>query len=88
MRFTIQSIRKKREIFPVTFKRALFYRKKHWNLNIDKVEETVKKGEIITKPKRVYFRKYFAKSKEQYIVSTVFRKNYIEVVSAWQMRKS
>ena len=54
--------RKKAEI---TFDPHLFDRKDYWNLDLDKVEETVRTGRIFEnkckKPSKVCFKRYYGK---------------------------
>lgn len=71
----------------ITFDPHLFNRKEYWNLELDKVEETVRKGKLFEekceKPNKLCFEKYFGKENITYTVIVRFHKNFIEVKTAW-----
>ncbi len=76
--------RKKAEI---TFDPHLFDRKEYWNLELDKIEETVRTGKIFDdkceKPNKLCFRRYFGKENITYTVIVRYHDNFIEVKTAW-----
>lgn len=76
--------RKKAEI---SFDQHLFDKKEYWNLDLDKVEETIRGGKIFEgKCKRfnkICFKRYFGKENITYTVIAVYHKNFIEVKTAW-----
>ena len=49
----------------ITFDPHLFDRKEYWNLDLDKIEETIKSGRIVyakcESPNKICFRRYFGK---------------------------
>lgn len=76
--------RKKAEI---TFNLHLFNRAEYWKLDLDKIEETVRTGNVFDekceKPNKVCFKKYFGKENITYTVIVRYHKNFIEVKTAW-----
>ncbi|MFH1917324.1 MAG: hypothetical protein ABIJ21_08745 [Nanoarchaeota archaeon] len=76
-----------RKEFQITFDPHLFDRKEYWNLDLDKVEETVKSGKIFhekcEKPNKICFTKYFGKENQTYTVIVRVHKNFMEVKTAW-----
>ncbi|MBU2639785.1 MAG: hypothetical protein KKG75_03725 [Nanoarchaeota archaeon] len=76
--------RKKAEI---TFDPHLFDRKKYWNLDLDKIEETVRTGKVFEnkceKPNKICFKRYFGKENITYIIIVRYHKNFIEVKTVW-----
>ena len=76
--------RKKAEI---TFDPHLFNRKEYWNLDLDKIEETVRTGKIFEEkcehPNKLCFERYFGKENITYTVIVRYHKNFIEVKTAW-----
>lgn len=76
--------RKKAEI---TFDAHLFHRKEYWNLDLDKVEESVRTGkrfiEKCEKPNKICLKRYFGKENLTYTVVVRYHKNFIEVKTAW-----
>ena len=62
--------RKKVEI---TFDPHLFDRKEYWNLDLDRVEETVRIGEIVDKkcekPNKICFKRFFGKANITYTIN-------------------
>ncbi len=71
----------------ITFDPHLFDRKEYWNLELDKVEETVRTGKIFEekceKPNNLCFQRYFGKENATYTVIVRYHKNFIEVKTAW-----
>ena len=76
--------RKKAEI---TFDPHVFDKKEYWNLDLDKVEETVRTGKIFEQkceePNKICFKRYFGKENLTYAVIVRYHKNFIEVKTAW-----
>ena len=76
--------RKKAEI---TFNQHLFDRQGYWNLDLDKIEETVRTGKVLEKkcelPNKICFQKHFGKENITYIVIVRYYRNFIEVKTAW-----
>ena len=71
----------------ITFSPHLFHRKDYWNLDLDKLEETVRTGKIFEekceKPNKMCFRRYFGKENIAYTVIVRYHKDFIEVKTAW-----
>lgn len=71
----------------VTFHPHLFDRLDYWNLELDKVEKTVRNGKIFEKkceePNKLCFRRYFGKENITYTVIVRYHKNFIEVKTVW-----
>lgn len=71
----------------ITFNPHLFDRKEYWNLELGKVEETVRNGKIFykkcEKPNKICFKRYFGKENVTYTVIVRYHKNFIEVKTAW-----
>tara|TARA_B100000315_G_scaffold28857_1_gene24558 strand:- start:294 stop:572 length:279 start_codon:yes stop_codon:yes gene_type:complete len=71
----------------ITFNPHLFDRKEYWNLDLDKVKETVRTGNVFEdkceKPNKVCFRRYFGKENITYIVVVRFYEHFIEVKTVW-----
>jgi len=71
----------------ITFDQHLFDRTEYWNLDLDKVEETVRKGRILedkcAKPNKLCFTLYFGKENVTYTVIVRYHKYFIEVKTAW-----
>ena len=76
-----------RKKIEVTFSPHLFDRKEYWNLDLNKVEETVRTGKIFEKkceiPNKICFKRYFGKENITYTVIARCYKNFIEVGTAW-----
>ena len=76
--------RKKAEI---TFSPHLFDRKEYWNLELDKIEETVRSGKVFKEkcdmPNRLCFQRYFGKENITYTVIARYYDYFIEVKTAW-----
>ena len=72
--------RKKSEI---AFDPHVFDRKEYWNLDLDKIEETVRAGKVFDDkcelPNKICFKKYFGKENITYTVIVRYHKNFIEV---------
>ena len=71
----------------ITFNPHLFDRKEYWNLDLDKVEETIKTGKIFVKkceePNKICFKRYFGKENITYTVIVRYHNDFIEVKTAW-----
>ena len=71
----------------ITFDPHVFDRREYWNLNLDKVEETVRTGKVsegkCEMPNKICFKRYFGKEKSTYIVIVRYHNNFIEVKTAW-----
>ncbi len=71
----------------ITFNPHLFDRKDYWNLDLDKVEETVKTGRIFhekcEEPNKICFKRYFGKENTTYTVIVRYHKELIEVKTIW-----
>lgn len=76
-----------RRALPITFSPHAFDRKEYWALDIDKIEATVRSGELYyekcEKLNKICFRKYFGKENRTYIVITGVHMEFIEVKTAW-----
>ncbi len=71
----------------ITFDPHLFNRTKYWNLDLDKIEETIRTGKIFNqkceKPNKICFRMFFGKENITYTVIVRYHKDFIEVKTAW-----
>ncbi len=71
----------------ITFNAHLFERKEYWNLDLNKIEETVRTGKLTkkkcAKPNKLCFEKYFGKENLTYVVIVRRYKHFIEVKIAW-----
>ena len=71
----------------VTFSPHLFDRIKYHNLDIDKVEEAVRTGNIVSGkcegPNKLCFTRYFGKENVTYAVIAIFHESFIEVRTVW-----
>ena len=71
----------------VTFDPHALDRVEYYNLDLDKVEETVRTGKIkfekCKEPKKVCFERYFGKENLTYCVITIFHQDFIEVKTIW-----
>ena len=76
--------RKKAE---VTFDPHLFDRKEYWNLNLDKIEETIRTGKVFEEkceePNKICLKRYFGKENITYTVIVRYHEHFIEVKTAW-----
>ena len=76
--------RKKAEI---TFDPHVFDRKKYWNLDLEKIEETARTGKVFESkcetPNKICFRRYFGKENVTYIVIVRYHNDFIEVKTTW-----
>ena len=76
--------RKKVEI---TFSPHLFDRGEYWNLELDKIEEAARTGNIVAdkceEPNKLCFRRYFGKENVTYTVIAIFHESFIEVRTVW-----
>ena len=70
----------------ITFDPHLFDRKEYWNLDLDKIEETIRTGEIFEEkceqPNKLCFKRYFGKENKTYTVIVRYYKSFIEVKTA------
>lgn len=71
----------------ITFDPHLFDRKEYWNLDLDKIEETVRSGKVLSEkceePNKICFARYYGKENVTYTIITRYYKNFIEVKTAW-----
>jgi len=71
----------------ITFDSHLFDRKEYWNLDLDKIEETVRIGSIFEEkcemPNKLCFQRHFGKENITYTVIARYHKDFIEVKTAW-----
>lgn len=71
----------------VTFDPHAFNRSEYWNLDLDKIEETVRTGNIVQEkceePNKLCFERYFGKENTTYTVIARFHEQFIEVRTAW-----
>ena len=71
----------------ITFDPHLFDRKEYWNLNLDKIEDTIRNGEVFEskceKPNKVCFKRFFGKENITYTVIVRYHEDFIEVKTAW-----
>ena len=76
-----------RKTAAITFSPHLFDRKEYWNLDLNKIEETVKNGTIFEEkcelPNKICFKRYFGKENITYTVIVRYHDNFIEVKTAW-----
>ena len=71
----------------ITFNPHLFDRKEYWNLDLGKIEKTVRTGKLLDdkclKPNKLCFKLYFGKENVTYTAITRYYDNFIEVKTAW-----
>ena len=71
----------------ITFNPHTFDRKEYWNLDLNKIEETVRTGKIFDKkcekPNKICFKRYFGKKNITYTVIARYYQDFIEVKTAW-----
>ena len=71
----------------ITFDPHVFDRKEYWNLDLDKIEETVRTGKVFDgkceTPNKICFKRYFGKENVTYTVIVRYYQNFIEVKTAW-----
>jgi len=76
--------RKKAEI---TFNQHLFDRQEYRNLDLDKIEETVRTGKVLGQkcamPNKICLQRYFGKENVTYTAIVRFHQEFIEVKTAW-----
>ena len=71
----------------ITFHPHFVKRWKTRELDIDKVEDTVKTGKVFEKINcKRGFRKYYGKENESYIVYVLVEKDFIEIQTAWKVK--
>ena len=65
----------------------MFDRGEYWNLDLDKIGETVRTGKIFEEkceePNKLCFKRYYGKENVTYIVIVRYYNNFIEVKTAW-----
>lgn len=83
----IEELKLDRKKVEVTFSPHLFDRREYWNLELDKIEETVRSGKIFEekceKPNKLCFQRYYGKENLTYIVIVRYHDYFIEVRTAW-----
>ena len=71
----------------ITFDPHLFDRKEYWNLDLNKVDETVRTGKVhdtkCEEPNKLCFAKYYGKENITYTVIARYHQDFIEVKTAW-----
>ncbi len=71
----------------ITFDPHLFDREQYWNLDLGKIEETVRTGKIFEDkcdmPNKICFVRYYGKENTTYTVIVRYHKEFIEVKTAW-----
>jgi len=71
----------------ITFDPHLFDRKEYWNLDLGKIEETVRTGRIFEskceEPNKICFKRHFGKENATYTIIARYHNNFIEVKTAW-----
>jgi len=71
----------------VTFDPHLFERQEIRNLDLSKVEETVRTGKIVgckcEEPNKICFERYYGKENETYVIIVRYHEDFIEVKTAW-----
>ena len=71
----------------ITFSSHLFDRKEYWNLDLSKIEETVRTGIIFEEkceePNKICFKRYFGKDNITYTVIVRYHNEFIEVKTGW-----
>lgn len=71
----------------VTFDPHMFDISEYRNLDLDKVEETVRTGGVVAskceEPNKLCFERYFGKENKTYTVIARFHEHFIEVKTAW-----
>ncbi|MBS3128470.1 hypothetical protein J4410_04965 [Candidatus Woesearchaeota archaeon] len=80
-------IKRDRNKKDIRFDQHVFDREDYRELDLNKVEETVRKGKIIERkceePNKICFQHYFGKENITYIVIIRDWKEFIEVKTAW-----
>ncbi len=71
----------------ITFDAHLFDRKECRNLDLDKIEESVRTGKMFEEkckePNKLCFKRYYGKENITYTVIARYYNNFIEVKTAW-----
>ena len=74
----------------MTFNPHLILRESHRNLDLDRVEETVRTGKTnedkSNPPAKIRFRRYYGKENLTYDVVVVVHQNYWEVMTSWKKK--
>ena len=84
MRYNIEERLRTAEI---TFSPHLFDRASYWNIDLGKIEDTIRTGKIIAAkseaPYKLCIRRYFGKENITVTVILRIHRNFIEVKTAW-----
>ena len=71
----------------ITFSPHLFDKQGYWNLDLDKIAETVRSRYLFEgkceMPNKICFKRYFGKENLAYTVIVRYHNNFIEVKTAW-----
>jgi len=71
----------------ITFDPHVFDREEYWNLDLGKIEESIRTGKIFEekceKPNKICFKRYFGKENTTYTVIARYHQSFIEVKTAW-----
>ncbi|MBS3168318.1 hypothetical protein J4216_04290 [Candidatus Woesearchaeota archaeon] len=73
----------------VTFNPHLFNREAKRCLSLEKIEESIKTGNINSKKikfPKLYITKYFRKENITYHIIIIKHKNFVEVITAWKKK--
>lgn len=85
IRDIIQRLNRKRA--QITFDPHLFDRVDYLDIELGKVEETVRTGKVFErkceKPNKVCFKRYFGKENITYTIIVRYHENFIEVKTVW-----
>ncbi len=80
----------KREKAHITFDPHVFDRKEYWNLDLERIEKTIRTGKIredkCRKPNTMCLERYFGKENCTYIVVVRHHQDFIEVKTAWKRK--
>ncbi len=79
-----------RKYVPITFDPHLIMRETHRNLNLDRIEETIRFGRIdysrCEEPGKICFVRYFGKENTTYTVIANIKANFMEVKTSWKKK--
>ena len=74
----------------ITYSEHLFDRQDYWNLELDKIEETIRSGKLVhekcEEPNKICFQRYFGKKNLTYVVIAIIHENFIEVKTTWPIK--
>jgi hypothetical protein len=80
----------RRKVISITYSAHAIERNEFWNLNLDKVEKTIRIGRIdyekSKRPEKVCFKRYYGKENITYVVITRFYSEHIEVKTLWAIK--